>query len=319
MTDAAASAALPPNGLVALVPELPAELLDISFRRSPLPAGLTRLHDGVIVDVNDAYLRHTGYQRAEVIGRTADDLGLWARAEDHAHINRHWLSAAASMRPSLTSASGRARCAVPWRPSRSSICASGPVKLRLGLLFLMGVAVLASAAGKRAQARLVADYPPPGQLVDVGGDRLHLHCQGEGSPAVIFDAGAGFAPGLALAHLQRAAAEHTTGCTFDRAGQGWSDPSPRPRTAEVMVEELHLLLQRAGVPAPYVLAGWSFGGLTARLLAYQHPDEVAGLVLMDARHERQLEVLGGRPSPLIAQRAPGDRRRGPPARWRCCG
>jgi pimeloyl-ACP methyl ester carboxylesterase len=171
--------------------------------------------------------------------------------------------------------------------------------LRYVIPLLMVGALLASAAGIRAQARLAAAYPPVGQLVDVGGYRLHLHCLGQGSPAVIFDSGAGFAPGLALAHLQRAAAAHTTACVFDRAGQGWSDPSPHPRTAAVMVEELRLLLQRAGVPAPYVLAGWSFGGLTNRLFAYEYPQDVAGLVLMDASHERQLEVLGGRPSPLI--------------------
>jgi len=84
MADPAASYA----PLSAGPPELPAELLDISFRRSPLPAGLTRLHDGLIVDVNDAYLRHTGYARDEVVGRTATELGLWARPEDHAHVNR---------------------------------------------------------------------------------------------------------------------------------------------------------------------------------------------------------------------------------------
>jgi PAS domain S-box-containing protein len=88
MTNPAASAASLPAGPAAPALELPAELLDISFRRSPLPAGLTRLHDGVIVDVNDAYLRHTGYARAEVIGRTAMDLGLWARPEDHDQINQ---------------------------------------------------------------------------------------------------------------------------------------------------------------------------------------------------------------------------------------
>jgi pimeloyl-ACP methyl ester carboxylesterase len=173
------------------------------------------------------------------------------------------------------------------------------MNLRIAMLLLLAAGLLASAAGVRAQSRLAADFPPVGELVDVGGYRLHLHCLGQGSPAVIFDSGAGFAPGLALAHLQRAAAAHTTACVFDRAGQGWSDPSPRPRTAGVMVDELHLLLQGAGVPAPYVLAGWSFGGLTMRLFAYEYPQDVAGLVLMDASHERQLEVLGGRPSPLI--------------------
>jgi PAS domain S-box-containing protein len=88
MTDPAANAAPLPAGPAAPALELPAELLDISFRRSPLPAGLTRLHDGVIVDLNDAFLRHSGYQREEVIGRTADDLGLWASSEHHHQVNQ---------------------------------------------------------------------------------------------------------------------------------------------------------------------------------------------------------------------------------------
>jgi pimeloyl-ACP methyl ester carboxylesterase len=173
-------------------------------------------------------------------------------------------------------------------------------KLGIATLMLVVVAALAaSAAGQRAQARLAAQYPPSGQMVEVGGYRLHLHCLGEGGPAVVFDGGAGFAPGLALAHLQQAVSAHTRACVYDRAGQGWSDPSPRPRTSAVIAEELHRLLERAGVPRPYVLAGWSYGGLNMRLYAYRYPEEVAGLVLIDASHERQLEVLGGRPSPVL--------------------
>lgn len=83
MTEPQATAASPPLELG----PLPAELLDLSFRRSPIPVSLTRLDDGVIVDVNEAYLRHTGFERAEVVGRTAQALGLWARMEAHAAID----------------------------------------------------------------------------------------------------------------------------------------------------------------------------------------------------------------------------------------
>lgn len=172
----------------------------------------------------------------------------------------------------------------------------------LALLLLaltVAAVVVAPAAGHRAQARLAAQYPPMGEMIDIGGYRLHLHCVGVGSPTVIFEGGAGFAPGVALAHLQRAASAHTRACVYDRAGQGWSQSSPRPRTAAVVVDELHTLLVNAGEAGPYVLVGWSYGGLTMRLFAYEHLEEVAGLVLVDASHERQFEVLGGRISPVI--------------------
>src|SRR5690606_28471284 len=77
--------------------------------------------------------------------------------------------------------------------------------------------------------------------------------------------------------------------TYDRAGLGWSDPAPGPRTAEAMVADLRALLRAAGVPAPYVLVGQSFAGLLVRLYAYLHPSEVAGLVLVDGAHEDQYQ------------------------------
>ncbi len=74
----------------------------------------------------------------------------------------------------------------------------------------------------------------------------------------------------------------TTVCTYDRAGYGWSDPSPHPRTSQQVVAELHTLLLRAGIETPFILLGHSWGGLNVRLLASQHPEEVAGLVLVEA-------------------------------------
>jgi pimeloyl-ACP methyl ester carboxylesterase len=144
------------------------------------------------------------------------------------------------------------------------------------------------ARGNKAKAELKAKYPPPGQMVDVGGYRLHINCQGEpaGSPTVVMDAGQA-EPGLTWALVQPEVAGFTRVCTYDRAGLGWSERGPRPRTAANIVAELHALLTGAGVEPPYVLVGHSAGGLYVRLFAHTYPDEIAGLILLDAGHEER--------------------------------
>lgn len=126
-----------------------------------------------------------------------------------------------------------------------------------------------------------------GRRVHVGGYRLHLDCRGEGSPAVILEA-AILDIGLTWAKVQREVASFTRACSYDRAGLGRSERGPRPRTVRVMVEELRALLGAAGVPPPYVLVGHSFGALISRLYAHRHPEDVAGIVMVDGAHEDQL-------------------------------
>ncbi len=140
--------------------------------------------------------------------------------------------------------------------------------------------------GGRAKKRLAAQYPPPGQMVDVGGFRMHIHCQGDPAavPAVVMDAANG-EPAQVWASVLPAVAEFARACAFDRAGLGWSESSPNPRTLSNYVEEQRTLLARAGVEPPYVLVGHSAGGLYARVYAHLYPGEVAGMVLVDAAHE----------------------------------
>jgi pimeloyl-ACP methyl ester carboxylesterase len=126
--------------------------------------------------------------------------------------------------------------------------------------------------------------PQVGRSVDIGGRTLNIFCSGEGSPAVILDSGAG-EPGYAWSRIQPEIATLTRACWFDRAGYGWSDPGPFPRTSAAMSRDLHELLHRAGIPAPYVLVGHSLGGLNARVYAGMYPADVAGVVLVDAAHE----------------------------------
>jgi pimeloyl-ACP methyl ester carboxylesterase len=133
-------------------------------------------------------------------------------------------------------------------------------------------------------------FPPSGKMIDVDGYRLHINIQGKGKPAVILDSGLGGAS-LDWALVQPKISEHTLVCSYDRAGIGWSDESSNKRTCQNMVDELHMLLHKAEIPAPYVLVGHSLGGINARLYASKYPNEVSGIVLVDAAHEDQMEKL----------------------------
>jgi pimeloyl-ACP methyl ester carboxylesterase len=129
-------------------------------------------------------------------------------------------------------------------------------------------------------------YHPPGRLEDIGGYRLHLYCIGKGSPTVILEAGGGN-PWLSWYKVQPQIAQFTRVCAYDRAGLGWSDPSPKPPTATVIAAELHTLLHNAGVTGPFVMVGHSLGGMYVRMFASQYPAEVIGMVLVDSSHPDQ--------------------------------
>jgi pimeloyl-ACP methyl ester carboxylesterase len=123
----------------------------------------------------------------------------------------------------------------------------------------------------------------PGRLVDIGGFRLHLLAAGQGSPTVVLDAAlAGSCVSWSL--VQPEVATFTRVCAYDRAGFGWSDPGPLPRTAARIARELRTLLARAGERPPFVLVGHSFGGVVMRVFAHDFRDDVAGLVLVDPAH-----------------------------------
>src|SRR5215813_1596373 len=101
-------------------------------------------------------------------------------------------------------------------------------------------------------------FPPPGVLVNVDGYKMHMYCVGEGSPTIILDHAAG-GSSVDWALIQPKLAVHTRVCAYDRAGFGWSDDNPAPRTLEQQVHELHELLQGANEQGPYILVGHSYG------------------------------------------------------------
>lgn len=133
-------------------------------------------------------------------------------------------------------------------------------------------------------------HPMPGQLVDIGGYKLHIYCTGQGSPTVILDAGLGDSF-ISWQKVQPQIAKFTRVCSYDRAGLGYSESSPRPRTCRVFVDELQRLLQRAAIASPLILVGHSMGGFDVRLYASLYRHEVAGMVLVDSSHPEQQKRL----------------------------
>lgn len=166
----------------------------------------------------------------------------------------------------------------PKRRGRGCLLSLGGLAVLVLVAMLGGM--LYESAAEAADARA---YPAPGQLVDMGGYRLHINCTGAGSPTVVIDAGQGNWS-TTWSWVQPEVARTTRVCTYDRAGYGWSEAGPLPRTTQQFVKELHALLTQANIPGPYVLVGHSLGGYTARLFAHDYPTEVAGVVLVDATH-----------------------------------
>ena len=162
---------------------------------------------------------------------------------------------------------------------------------------MAGAAVLVLVSvGLQAGATIVDErrFPPPGELIDVGGHRLHVVCRNAVvsgfSGTVILDAGAG---GWSLLHegLVSQISDLAHVCSYDRAGLGASEEGPAPRTSAVMAEELKTLLEGRVVPKPYVLVGFSLGGYNTRVFAETYPNLVAGIVLAESAHERQWDEL----------------------------
>ena len=162
-----------------------------------------------------------------------------------------------------------------------------------GLLVLLLAGAIYESLAEAADAKA---YPPPGQMVDVGGYRLHINCTGKGSPTVVIDTGWGDAS-AAWGWVQPEVAKTTRICTYDRAGMGWSEASPLPRTAREFAKELHTLLANANEPGPFVLVGHSLAGYTMRVYAHDYPEEVAGLVLIDPQNLSTSGVATPQPAP----------------------
>src|SRR5438876_1517266 len=172
-------------------------------------------------------------------------------------------------------------------------CSGYPMKSTLMfLVVLLGTLALLLAVGTVYQAigtwQDRQRFPAPGRLVRVNGRRMHIHVTGEGTPTVVFESGMG-ASSLSWTLVQPRVAQFTRAVSYDRAGHGWSDPARERRTAQQIAQELHVLLDAAGIPGPYVLVGHSFGGYVNRAFAHLYRNEFVGMVLVDSVHPAEWE------------------------------
>ena len=186
-----------------------------------------------------------------------------------------------------------------------------PVRIFMLLAALISVVAVSGqqgASGGSSPADIL--YAQPGQLVSVNGFRLNLYCMGTGSPTVVFDSGWGDWAS-AWSKVQPQVAKWTRACSYDRAGTGFSDPGPMPRTSVRIAGELRSALHHAGIAGPYILVGHAFGGDNVRTFADLYMGEVAGLVLVDAdptdvepnaMREKEHRAHAGIPSDLRACR-----------------
>lgn len=140
-------------------------------------------------------------------------------------------------------------------------------------------------------AQASTEFPPtPGKRYDVGGYSIHMVCMGHGHPTVLIDTGLGD-DSTDWLKVQQAASAQSKVCVYDRPGYGWSDVGPQPRNSAHIAYELERLIEAASLTGPLVLVGHSFGGYNIRMYAANHPENVAGMVLVDASHENQYEAL----------------------------
>jgi pimeloyl-ACP methyl ester carboxylesterase len=180
------------------------------------------------------------------------------------------------------------------RKDRESIINQKEKKMNTSLIwlgrvvvFIIGLALLGAVYETLSEAADAKAYPPPGQLVDVDGYRLHINCTGTGSPTVVIDAGQGDWS-TSWGSVQQEVAKTTRVCTYDRAGVGWSDSGPLPRDATHFARELHTLLQKANIPGPYVMVGHSLGGAAVQVFVGEYASEVSGVVLIDSMSPGQI-------------------------------
>jgi pimeloyl-ACP methyl ester carboxylesterase len=176
-------------------------------------------------------------------------------------------------------------------------------RILLALLALVVLVIAGSAINEQlARSKARKDFPPKGRLVDIGGRKMQIDCRGQGSPTVILESGLDTNGSLAWSAVQDQIAADTRTCAYSRAGVMWSDPKKTHQNGEAVADDLHALLAAAGEKGPYVIAGHSLGGPYLMTYTRKFPEDVAGVVFVDASHPDQFKRFktSGLPDPDLS-------------------
>lgn len=280
------------------------------------PAGITVDRSGIVWVVDGGY---SGYNRLVKLSASGQHLRSWTFGIP---ANAYGVDVAPDGSGNVYVADGGDNEILKFSPT--GVLLKGSFSTQLGFTVL-GVAVtpkgsiytsqcvsgdsdpsLCIVAERSPNGKTVATWhagvkmTPPGTKVDLGGYGLYLHCTGQGSPAVLLEAGYGD-DSTVWNYVQPQLAAQTRVCAYDRAGLGLSDARPAMVnvTGLTVTQETHALLQTAHIPGPYVIAGHSWGGGFAQLYAYTYPDEVAGIVEVDSINAFQFAPGYAPPDPQV--------------------
>lgn len=178
-------------------------------------------------------------------------------------------------------------------------------RIGLGLITLVVLLFIIGFVFERISRDDAKKINPDGNFAEVENHRLHYYKKGNGGPTVVFETAFDPAGHLQWYNIQQELPTSYTSVSYDRAGILWSDRGENPKSGEEIAKELHLLLEKANAPKPYILVGHSFGGTLVRFFVNKYPEDVAGVVLVDSQCPDDEKYLSPELFKMVNQGLPG--------------
>jgi pimeloyl-ACP methyl ester carboxylesterase len=178
-------------------------------------------------------------------------------------------------------------------------------RIGFGLVTLLILLLLIGFIFERMSRNDAEKIKPDGQFVEVKHHRLHYYKKGSGGPTIVFETAFDPAGHLQWYHIQQELPTSYTSVSYDRAGILWSERGKNSKSGKEMAKELHLLLEKANTPKPYILVGHSFGGTLVRFFVNQYPEDVEGVIFVDSQCPDDEKYLSPELFKMVNQGLPG--------------